>query len=89
LNAVLAPAKLIALGRVNSPQANARPVNLYGVAVNDAGLPGKIICEHCRSAKTSSRDKQRRERETSERHFERPNPFSANVLTLCKRICSA
>jgi hypothetical protein len=34
-------------------------------------------------------DKQRRERETSERQFERPNPFSAKVLMLCKRICSA
>jgi hypothetical protein len=45
LNAVIATAKLIAFRRINAPKANARPVNFERVAVNDAGLPGKIVCE--------------------------------------------
>jgi hypothetical protein len=34
-------------------------------------------------------ENQSSKRESSERQFERPNPFSANVLMLCKRIYSA
>jgi hypothetical protein len=55
----------------------------------DAGLPGQIVCERWRGAKACRRDEQSRECETSERHSERPNPFSATVLMLCKRISIA
>ena len=42
LLAVVAPAELAALGRVNAPEANSRAVNFECVAVDDAGLSGKI-----------------------------------------------
>jgi hypothetical protein len=38
LQAVLAPAKLAALGRVNAPEPDARSVDFKSVAVDDAGL---------------------------------------------------
>jgi len=42
LQAVLAPAELRALRRVDAPQANARTVNFERVAFDDAGLPGHV-----------------------------------------------
>jgi hypothetical protein len=84
---VIAPAELIALGRINSPKPNPRPVNFERVAVDDAGLPGQIVCERWRGANTYREDQSKRK--ASERQFERPNPSSAKVLMLCKRICSA
>ena len=41
--AILAPAKLTAFRRVNTPQTNARPVNLQRVAVDDARLAYQVI----------------------------------------------
>jgi len=41
--AILAPAKLTAFRRVNAPQTNARPVNLQGVAVDDARLACQVV----------------------------------------------
>ena len=61
LNAVLAPAKLIALRRINAPKANAGPVNLERVAVNDACLPAEIVRERWRGAKAYRREEQSRE----------------------------
>jgi hypothetical protein len=42
LNAVIATAKLIAFRRINAPEADARPVNFYRVAVDYAGLPVRL-----------------------------------------------
>jgi hypothetical protein len=39
LQAVIAPTKLAALRRIDSPEANARPMNFQRVAIDDAGLP--------------------------------------------------
>jgi len=68
LQALIVATKLTTLGRVNSPQANARPVNFERVAVNDAGLPGEIIRERWRGAKACRREEQSGERDTSECH---------------------
>jgi hypothetical protein len=89
LNAVIATAKLAALRRVNAPKPNARPVNFERVAVDDAGLPTQIVRGRWQRANAYRREDQWGKREALERQFERPNPFSANVLILCKRICSA
>ena len=64
-------------------------MNFERVAVDHARLPAEIARERWGGAKAYRREEQRRERETSERQFARPNPFPANVLMLCKRICSA
>jgi hypothetical protein len=88
LQTILAPTKLTAFGCVNAPKANARPVNFERVTINNAGLTGQIVRQHWRGANTYHEDQSSR-REASERQFERPNPFSANVLMLCKRICIA
>ena len=45
LQAVIAPTKLAALRRIDSPEANARPVNFQRVAIDDAGLPYQVIGE--------------------------------------------
>jgi hypothetical protein len=89
LIAVSATAELITFGRVNTPKSNTRPVNFERVAVNDAGLPGEIVGKRWRSANAYRRKDELGRHESSERQFERPNPFSANVLMLCKRICIA
>jgi hypothetical protein len=39
LQAVIAPTKPAALRRIDSPEANARPMNFQRVAIDDAGLP--------------------------------------------------
>jgi hypothetical protein len=62
LNAVLAPAKLIGLGRISAPKANARPVNFQRIAVDDGCLPAEIIRESRRGAKAYRREEQSRER---------------------------
>jgi hypothetical protein len=51
-------------------------------------LPGQVVCERWRGANTYRED-QSGKSDSSERQFERPNPFSANVLMLCKRIFAA
>ena len=43
LQAVLAPAKLAAFQRINSPETNARAVNLQRIAVDDTGVAGQIV----------------------------------------------
>jgi hypothetical protein len=63
-------------------------MNFDRVAVNDAGLPAEIVSQRWRGTDTY-RENQSSKRSSSERQFERPNPFSANVLMLCKRICIA
>ncbi len=40
--------ELAALGRVNAPEANSRPVNFECVAVDNAGLPGQLAGQ-CRT----------------------------------------
>jgi hypothetical protein len=44
LQALIVATELRGFGRVDSPKANARPVNFERVAVDNAGLPGEIIC---------------------------------------------
>jgi hypothetical protein len=61
LNAVFAPAKLIALRRINAPKANAGSVNFERVAVNYVGLPAEIVRERWRGAKAYRREEQSRE----------------------------
>jgi len=87
--AVFAPTKLPALGRINALKPDARAVDFERVAINDAGLPGQIVRERRHSTNASRREDRLRKRDSSERQFERPNLFSANVLMLCKRICIA
>jgi hypothetical protein len=43
LQALIVATTLTAFGRINSPQANARPVDFKGVAVNDTRLPRNRI----------------------------------------------
>ena len=89
MSAVIATTKLIAFRRINASKANARLSNFERVAIDYAGLSREIVRERGRGTKAGRRDKQRRDREISECHVERPKPFFANVLMLCKRICSA
>jgi hypothetical protein len=89
LQALIVATKLTAFGRVDSPKANARPMNFERVAVDDADLPTQIVRGRWQRTNAYRREDQLGKREALERQFERPNPFSANVLILCKRICSA
>jgi hypothetical protein len=52
--------------------ASAPSMNFQSVAVNDAGLPAEIIRKRWHGVKTYHREEQSRERESSERHVERP-----------------
>jgi hypothetical protein len=66
LQALIIPAKLSGLGCINSPKANARPVNFECVAVNDAGLTGQIVRERWRSTKACRSEEQPSEHVTSD-----------------------
>jgi hypothetical protein len=48
LQAVLAPAKLATLRRINAPKANARPVHFQRITIDDARLPSEVISERSR-----------------------------------------
>jgi hypothetical protein len=43
LQTVLAAAQLAAFRRVNTPEPNAHSMNFQRIAIDDAGLPNKII----------------------------------------------
>ena len=47
LQALIVATELRRFGCVDSPQANARPVNCERIAINDAGLPGQIVRLRC------------------------------------------
>jgi hypothetical protein len=60
LLAVVAPAELGSLGRVDAPQADARAVDFECVTVDDAGLAGQLAGRLCSSRGPFRRTAQRR-----------------------------
>jgi hypothetical protein len=77
LQTILASTKLRGFGGVDTPKPDSGAVNFERVAVDDGCLPGQIVCEQWRGAK-ACRQNQSGKSDSSERQFERPNPFSAS-----------
>ena len=76
LQAILTPAELGALRRVDPPKADARAMDFQRVAVDDAGLPGEIIGERNRCR---SKDKNRKGRSYLEQIADRRLTFGDRI----------